>query len=56
MKVRDFLTTANTELGGWSTSYTAATLDAITGGINGSFDSGAPSTFAQQNPRNGTCP
>ena len=54
--VRQFLTTANTELGGGSTSFSAADLDTLAQELNNAFAAGIPSTFAQQNLRNGACP
>ncbi len=55
MSVRDFLTVANTALGGGSTGYAFADLDAIATQLNGSFRDG-PSEFAQQHLFMGSCP
>lgn len=53
--VRHFLAVANTALGGGSTGYTIADLDAIAIQLNASFSNG-PSAFAQQHLFPGSCP
>jgi len=54
--VRQFLATANTLLGGGTSTYGIADLAPVALSLNGSFFFGAASTFAQQNLVNGACP
>jgi hypothetical protein len=54
MTVRQFLTAANVVLGATSSAYTASALDAVAVQVNGAFDSGNPSTFAQTHLVNGS--
>jgi len=54
MTVRQFLSTASSVLGAASTTYSAGTLDPIAFQLNGAFDSGIPSTFAQDHLVNGS--
>ena len=51
--LRQLLSTANTALSGASTPYTIADLHDIVTQINASFDSGTPSSWAQQHLRKG---
>jgi CSLREA domain-containing protein len=54
--VRSFLDVANTALGGGTTPYTIDDLTLLTQELNSSFNSGAPSLFAQEHLFNGVCP
>jgi hypothetical protein len=47
--VSQFLADANRCVGGGSCIYDANTMDTVTGEINGAFDLGTPSSFAQTN-------
>ena len=54
--VRSFLAIANTALGGGSTGYMIADLDAIAEALQVSFSGGTPSVFAEANVFAGACP
>ena len=53
--VRQFLAIVDTLLGGGSSPFTIADLDPVTTQLNGSFDGGVPSPFAQDHLVNGAC-
>jgi len=46
----------NTALGGGSTTDSIANLDPMTFDVNGAFEGGAPSSFAQTNLFPAACP
>lgn len=54
--VRSFLATANTLLGGGSATYSINDLSPIASALNGAFDAGTVSTFAQDHLFAGSCP
>ena len=53
--IRQFLGVATTALAGGSHNDSLTDLDSISIQVNAAFDSGAPSTWAQQHLRNGAC-
>jgi hypothetical protein len=54
--VRQFLTTANTALGGGSTGFAISDLDDVARQLDGAFVGGTATSFAQAHLVNGTCP
>jgi len=55
MTVHQFLAVVNTLLAGGSSPFSIADLGPITEQLNGAFDRGAPSPFAQDHLVNGAC-
>jgi|WetSurMetagenome_2_1015567.scaffolds.fasta_scaffold30269_3 hypothetical protein len=55
-KIRDFLASANTVLGGGSVGFSVAELAPIALELNGAFFQSVPSTFAQTHLFRGACP
>jgi hypothetical protein len=56
MTVRQLLAEANTALGGGTTALPIDSLDSLARSLNSAFDGGTPSSFAQNNLVNGSCP
>ena len=56
LTVAQVLPIANTLLGGGTASFSIADLDPVIADINGSFDGGIVSPFAQDHLFNGACP
>ena len=56
MTVRQILAIVNTALGGGSTGYAIADLNALAEQLNLSFGEGTPNTFALAHLVNGSCP
>jgi hypothetical protein len=54
--LRFYMATVNSALGGGSAPHTISELNATLAEINGAFNEGDPSTFAQQHLFNDPCP